>query len=188
MQVELKQIQQQVGIQIFVTHDQEEALTLSDEIAVMKEGKIMQIDTPSNIYENPINTFVAGFLGEANFFKGEIVDNEDFAHILKLENGVIMKFQSTKEITPGNHCTLTVRPEKINLTKVPTSPFCIKGTVKFVTYAGDISNYRIESNAQEIRVQQQNLQDALRFQIGDEVYMDWPSESNLVLDYEGDCK
>lgn len=187
MQVELKQIQRKVGITtIFVTHDQEEALTLSDQIAVMREGKIMQIDTPTNIYEHPANTFVAGFLGEANFFKGEIIEKTNSSYILKLQNGKALGFQSQKNLNPGDHCTLTIRPEKINLYQAPASPFSIQGTVKFITYAGDISSYRIESMGLEIKVQQQNLQNAPRFQIGDQVYLEWSPESNLVLDCKGD--
>ncbi|EET86517.1 ABC transporter related protein [Clostridium carboxidivorans P7] len=88
MQVELRQIQKKVGITtIFVTHDQEEALTMSDKIAVMNKGKIMQLDTPHNIYERPINSFVAGFLGQSNFFKGVITDINNDIYSIKMENG-----------------------------------------------------------------------------------------------------
>ncbi|MEA4961450.1 ABC transporter ATP-binding protein, partial [Lutispora sp.] len=87
MQVELRQIQKKIGITtIFVTHDQEEALTLSDRIAVMKAGKIIQIGTPEEIYETPKDTFVASFLGQANFFKGSIAEKQDNSYALRLKN------------------------------------------------------------------------------------------------------
>ncbi|NPV42598.1 MAG: ABC transporter ATP-binding protein [Firmicutes bacterium] len=187
MQVELRQIQQKVGITtIFVTHDQEEALTMSDKIAVMKEGKIMQIDTPENIYEHPSNTFVAGFLGEANFFRGQTVEKVGDIYNLKLQNGEILQFMTGRSLKIGEKCTLAVRPEKVNLDKEKPSDLSIKGIVKFITYAGDISIYRIESLGQEIKVKQQNLRRTARFSIGDEVYMSWSPENNLILDCKGD--
>lgn len=188
MQFELKQIQRKVGITtIFVTHDQEEALTLSDKIAVMREGRIIQIDEPTKIYEQPANAFVAGFLGEANFFEGEVVEKSDSIYSFKLNNGEVLRFKSKKDLRPGDKCTLTIRPEKINLYPKPLSFLSIPGKVKFITYAGDISSYRIDSMGLEIKVQQQNLPNMARFEIGDTVYLNWSPESNLVLDYKGGC-
>jgi len=187
MQVELRQIQRKIGITtIFVTHDQEEALTLSDKIAVMQDGRFIQIDTPTDIYEHPVNTFVAGFLGEANFFDGQVVKRDNSTYVFKLNSGDMLNFKSDKHLYPGDKCTITVRPEKINLHKTPPSSFSIPGTIKFITYAGDISSYRIDSLGMEVRVQEQNSQNTARFNVGDKVYLDWNQENNLILDRKGD--
>lgn len=186
MQVELKQIQRRVGITtIFVTHDQEEALTLSDKIAVMREGKIIQVDEPTKIYERPVNPFVASFLGEANFFKGKIIKKSEFIYHLKLDNCKVMCFRSKKDLKLGDRCILIIRPEKINLHQKPMSSLSISGKIEFITYAGNISIYRIKALGCEIKVQQQNLPNIPSFKIGDTVYIDWSPESNLVLECNG---
>ncbi|MDD4570457.1 MAG: TOBE domain-containing protein [Tepidanaerobacteraceae bacterium] len=107
--------------------------------------------------------------------------------MFKLHNGEILRFKNQKNLNPGDRCTLTIRPEKIKLYRTPLSPLSIPGTIKFITYAGDISSFRIDCMQLEVRVQQQNLQNSARFQIGDKVYLDWDFESNLILDYKGDA-
>lgn len=186
MQIELRQIQKKVGITtIFVTHDQEEALTLSDKIAVMKAGKIIQMGTPEEIYETPHDTFVASFLGQANFFKGSIAEKQGDTYTLKMKNGEIMRFISQKELKAGEAMAITVRPEKMDVKK-EAKGLNLKGKVLFVTYVGDTTVYRIESLGQEVIVQRQNSGSAEKFGIDDEVYLSWKPENNLVLDWDGD--
>lgn len=129
MQVELKAIQKRVGITfIFVTHDQEEALTMSDRIAVFSQGKIEQIGTPSEVYEHPASRFVAGFVGTSNLISGEIA----------------------KSIT-GSEQTFSVRPEKIHLGSqnepVGSDMYSIDGTVRDVVYLGLYTRYLVEIGA-----------------------------------------
>jgi putative spermidine/putrescine transport system ATP-binding protein len=126
MQVELKAIQKRVGITfIFVTHDQEEALTMSDRIAVFSEGKIQQVGTPSEIYEYPTSAFVAGFVGTSNLISGEIA----------------------RRIT-GSDEMFSIRPEKIHLDLTNSNPekdmFCIDGVVRDVVYLGLFTRYLVE--------------------------------------------
>ena len=181
MQVELRQIQKDVGITtIFVTHDQEEALTLSDKIAVMREGKIVQLDTPDNVYENPADTFVAGFLGQANFFEGEVLHREHEKYCLKQGDDSFF-FSSKKHIEPHSMHTIAVRPEKIQLQR-QKSPTSIPGTVEFITYAGNQSIYRIHTDFGQVKVQQQNnLFSASSFNFGETVFLSWPAEHTLIL-------
>jgi putative spermidine/putrescine transport system ATP-binding protein len=140
MQVELKAIQRQVGITfIFVTHDQEEALTMSDRIAVFNLGKVEQIGTPAEIYEHPTTPFVAGFVGVSNLVSGEIA----------------------KRIT-GSEATFSIRPEKIHLAaldeKVESDMFCADGKVRDVIYLGLYTRYLIElENGGDLVVIEQNL-------------------------------
>jgi putative spermidine/putrescine transport system ATP-binding protein len=140
MQVELKAIQRRVGITfIFVTHDQEEALTMSDRIAVFNQGKVEQIGTPAEIYEHPTTPFVAGFVGVSNLVLGEIA----------------------KRIT-GSEAIFSIRPEKIHLSapdeKVESDMFCADGKVRDVIYLGLYTRYLVElENGGDLVVVEQNL-------------------------------
>jgi putative spermidine/putrescine transport system ATP-binding protein len=117
MQVELKALQRQVGITtVFVTHDQEEALTLSDRIAVMHEGELQQIGTPQEIYERPRNRFVADFIGICNFLDCVINGHEQSSVLLRMDDGVLLiaaVASGASAPAPGTRVTLAVRPEKL---------------------------------------------------------------------------
>jgi putative spermidine/putrescine transport system ATP-binding protein len=140
MQVELKAIQKRVGITfIFVTHDQEEALTMSDRIAVFNEGKIQQVGTPSEIYEKPASAFVAGFVGTSNLISGDVA----------------------RRIT-GSAETFSIRPEKIHLDTTNSEPekdtFCVDGVIRDVVYLGLFTRYLVEiEGGQDLVVIVQNL-------------------------------
>jgi putative spermidine/putrescine transport system ATP-binding protein len=140
MQVELKSIQKRVGITfIFVTHDQEEALTMSDRIAVFNEGKIQQVGTPSEIYERPASAFVAGFVGTSNLVSGEIA----------------------RRMT-GSDEVFSIRPEKIHLDAKNSEPekdmLCIDGVVRDVVYLGLFTRYLVEiEGGGDLVVVEQNL-------------------------------
>ena len=140
MQIELKAIQQRVGITfIFVTHDQEEALTMSDRIAVFSQGRIEQVGTPSEIYEHPVTQFVAGFVGVSNLVSGEIAQRI---------TGADLKF--------------SVRPEKIHLgspdNMAEADTFAVEGRVRDVVYLGLYSRYLVELNGGgDLVVVEQNL-------------------------------
>ncbi|MGE5642431.1 MAG: ABC transporter ATP-binding protein [Byssovorax cruenta] len=140
MQVELKSIQKRVGITfIFVTHDQEEALTMSDRIAVFNEGKIEQVGTPAEVYERPASPFVAGFVGTSNLISGDVA----------------------KRIT-GSEQMFSVRPEKIHLSppngNVDTNMFSIEGVIRDVVYLGLFTRYLVEiEGGNDLVVVEQNL-------------------------------
>jgi len=140
MQIELKTIQKRVGITfIFVTHDQEEALTMSDRIAVFNQGKIEQIGTPAEVYEHPATAFVAGFVGVSNLIQGE----------------------AARKIT-GSEAVFSIRPEKIHLaepeTPVPANSFGADGRIREVIYLGINTRYVVElDGGGELMVIQQNL-------------------------------
>ena len=140
MQVELKAIQQRVGITfIFVTHDQEEALTMSDRIALFNEGHIEQVGSPSEIYEHPASAFVAGFVGTSNLISG------DLAH----------------RVT-GDESTFSIRPEKIHMdpenANIPSDSYSADGIVRDVIYLGLLTRYFVElDGGGEVVVIEQNL-------------------------------
>jgi len=115
MQLEIKQITQALSITvIYVTHDQSEAMTMSDRIAVMNEGKIEQIGSPTEIYDNPVNYFVADFIGESNFIKGRIEQQRDQTCLFVSDGGMRFVALSGKDKPPGKEAHLVVRPEKIS--------------------------------------------------------------------------
>lgn len=183
MQVELRQIQKKVGITtIFVTHDQEEALTLSDKIAVMDKGKIVQLDTPHAIYEKPSNSFVAGFLGQSNFFKGVITDINNDIYCLTMKNGDKINIEAEPKLNINQNCILSIRPEKISIQKEkPDNKTYLEGVIKFITYAGNLSIYRVEVMGKEVIVQLQNFFGEEKFENGDNVYLTWDKASSIIL-------
>jgi spermidine/putrescine transport system ATP-binding protein len=116
MQLELKQIQSEVGITfIYVTHDQEEAMTMSDRIAVMNEGLVQHVGTPRDIYEHPSNRFVADFIGETNFINGTVSALDHFTTVNIGQEISLLGSADGRSLNKGQNVTLAVRPEKINL-------------------------------------------------------------------------
>ncbi len=117
MRFELKAMQKTLGITfIFVTHDQEEALTMADRIAVMNQGKVLQVGTPEEIYDQPNSQFVADFIGETNFLKGKLIDKQDKFGWVEVDSGTKFKAVMTDPGCPlGKEVTVAVRPEKLNL-------------------------------------------------------------------------
>ena len=145
MQIELKDMHDHLGITfIYVTHDQEEALTMSDTIVVMSEGRIQQIGTPEDIYNEPKNAFVADFIGESNIFNGIMT-----GHLKARFCGG--EFECVDDIEPGTHITAVVRPEDVVLT--PEQEGTIKGVVTSVIFKGIHYEITIESGKNEMVVQ-----------------------------------
>jgi spermidine/putrescine transport system ATP-binding protein len=136
LQVELKKIQREVGITfVYVTHDQEEALTMSDRIAVMNRGKVEQIDEPETVYERPTTTFVAGFIGVSNLMPGKV----SAPGTISLDSGVDIH-TNTGEMPTGSRCHAVVRPEKLRLdlegAETPDNWPCVDGMVESSVYLG----------------------------------------------------
>ncbi|MEV0997516.1 ABC transporter ATP-binding protein [Nonomuraea sp. NPDC050202] len=175
MQVELKRIQREVGITfVYVTHDQSEALTMSDRIAVMKDGVVEQLAGPREIYERPATAFVAGFIGTSNLLAGAATGGE-----LKVGGG--------KVLVPGHDgdVTVTVRPEKITIgTEEPAQELsAVQGIVAEVVYLGTYNSYAVTlADGAEITVFQQNAHDATATaERGDSVWLSWQAQHSYVI-------
>ena len=183
MQVELRKIQREVGITtLFVTHDQEEALTLSDRVALLREGTIVQYDKPVVIYEQPKDSFVASFLGKANFIEGRIQSIQDRTYTLQLENGSLVQFGAAQSLAVGAPYTIAVRPEKVTFATGRSIETPIQGVVSLVTYAGGITQYSIQALGKEWIIQSQNSSTrGAVFGVGDEIWFGWQAENTLVL-------
>jgi len=184
MQVELRKIQREVGITtLFVTHDQEEALTLSDRVALLREGSIVQYDRPAVIYEQPKDMFVASFLGKANFMEGRIHSIQDGRYTLQLKNGRSLPIGSIQPLVVGLQCLLAVRPEKVAFSASCSYDTPIQGNVSLVTYAGGITQYGVIALDQEWIIQSQNTTTSGGlFAVDDEIWFGWKPENTLVLD------
>lgn len=145
MQVELRSLQQNLGIAtVFVTHDQEEALTLSDTIAVMRDGRIEQCGSPSEVYERPVNRFVATFLGASNILRGRIIGTGSEARI---ETGGIIVPVGDASGHPGDEVELAIRPERISVARHGTAG--VAAHIKAIVYKGATVSLYCDANGEE---------------------------------------
>ncbi|WP_181702743.1 ABC transporter ATP-binding protein [Chthonobacter albigriseus] len=156
MQIELKRLQHETGITfVFVTHDQEEALTMSDRIAVMSAGKVLQVGSPRDIYDHPANRFVANFIGETNFLTGTVLSAAPGRADIKLGTGAVIAAGVPDGMTPAGEVTVVVRPEHAVITDPETA--AVKGTVDTVVYFGTDTHYHLKlDSGAPFTVRQQN--------------------------------
>jgi putrescine transport system ATP-binding protein len=189
-QFELVNIQEQVGITfIVVTHDQEEAMTMSTRIAVMRDGWIAQTGTPAEIYEYPNSRYVAGFIGQANIFEGLLAEDEpDHVLIASEEAGCDLYVDHGISAAAGTRVWVAVRPEKMALSKVPPEGVpgrnMAPGRVKEIAYLGNLSNYLVElRSGKQVRVTTPNVNRMTELPITweDEVHVHWPPHAGVVL-------
>jgi putrescine transport system ATP-binding protein len=187
-QFELVNIQERVGITfIMVTHDQEEAMTMSSRIGIMEEGQIRQVGTAHDIYEFPQSRFVAEFIGNINIFEGVVVEDEnDHVLIDTQELDVPLYITRTASFPLGSLVSVAIRPEKIILTHTPpSSQYNIaKGLVKEIAYFGDMSVYYVQLlNGKVIQAALPNLLRLTERDIKweDEVHVFWRAENGIVL-------
>ena len=138
MQVEIKHIHENLGItMVFVTHDQDEALTMSDRIAILNDGRIQQVDDPTVIYERPVNEFVATFVGETNMLAATVedVDASGLA-VLRLDGGDVVRASATGTLRKGGKAVLSVRPERLNLDAADSGRNALSATLVETIYHG----------------------------------------------------
>jgi spermidine/putrescine transport system ATP-binding protein len=161
MQLELKTLQRDVGITfVYVTHDQEEALTMSDRIAVMHAGKVLQIGSPTEIYERPNCRFVADFIGETNFLDGQVQGRQGDMVTVLVDGGLPVRVETDQDPSPGTAVTVAVRPEKVRLLPKPPGGDCnaFSCQVEQVVYVGTDTRFRVQiSEGVSIAVREQNV-------------------------------
>ena len=190
MQSELKALQRKVGITfVYVTHDQGEALALSDRIAVMNDGKILQVGTPSEIYDSPQNRFVADFIGTSNFLEGTLISKNEVTLTTEPTSNVVCT--PTSDISINSPVTIAIRPERINLRMTPASdvPNLLRGVIQDESYLGTTLQYTVQTDyPTPLIVHQQNTgtKGEHRFQRGDTVYLQWTPENAMVLKTDED--
>ena len=190
MQLELKRIQTEVGITfVHVTHDQEEAMTMADTIAVMNEGKIEQMGSPIQIYEHPKTAFVANFLGQTNLFEGTVAGIEGDELAVKVKDVVFHVPLTSTEIRSGR-IVFGVRPEKVKIvdqgkTGLPKNQ--INGSIKLTAFVGVSTQYEVITNwGQEISAFEQNIDPSDLGRPGQAVTLAWEPRHTFVLDPDQD--
>ena len=158
MQLELKKLQREVGITfIYVTHDQEEALTMSDRIAVMSAGVALQVGNAADIYERPNCKFVADFIGETNFLSGKLREQSGGSAMVDLPGGLTLRAVADIPAANGAEVSVAVRPEKVEMNQANEFPNKYNGHVVSVVYIGTDTHYGVNlSNGQHLRVREQN--------------------------------
>ena len=188
MQIELKWIQKEVGLTfVHVTHDQEEAMTMADTIAVMNEGQIEQMGSPADLYDNPETAYVANFLGQSNLIKGTISGNDGDSQIVDLF-GQKISLPKSRSHAVDNSTYAGIRPEKfrISLLETPVKGNVLSGgRIEDVSYIGVSTQYQVEMPwGQELMVFEQNDDGVAPFKKGDAVNISW--EPSFTFGLRGD--
>ena len=187
MLIELKTLQREVGITfVFVTHDQEEALTMSDRIAVFSKGKVLQVGSPLEIYERPNCKFVADFIGETNFVNGKVTAvNGDYATLET--SGRIFHGRKMQGVTAGAGATLSVRPEKCQLVEHPDTSLPNTNQVRVfsIAYVGSDTRVIVDLDTDRFDVWEQNSLSTLDpnyfFKPGEQAWLTFKPENALIL-------
>jgi spermidine/putrescine transport system ATP-binding protein len=188
MQLELKRIQQEVGITfIYVTHDQEEAMTMSNRLAVMRHGRIEQLGVPEDVYEHPATEFVAGFLGASNLLDGKI-ESMNGTTTVRLATGEVIRAEDPQlRVDVGPSVRVGVRPEKISIVSNGDegSPDRnhVEGTIRMATYIGVNYQYKLDGpGGHELTVYVQNQGASGSHPAGERVRLEWLPEHTFVVE------
>jgi iron(III) transport system ATP-binding protein len=187
VRAEIRKLQKELAITtIYVTHDQEEALTLSDRIAVINLGKLQQIGTPRDLYERPENPFVADFIGINNLIPGDVQEVNKPEGWIKVQTKIgSLICISDRQYKPGDRCMISVRPETASISQ--SEDFqkgfnLISGTVSFAYYIGNTIRYDVETNHGILfKVDIQNPWGYQPFSIGEKVYVSFPVKTTLGI-------
>lgn len=165
---------------IYVTHDQDEALTMSDRIAVMRSGQIVQIGSPREIYERPQDEFVAQFVGESTLLRGTLVSSDGNRRRVKLASGEVVVAESARPLADGVPVQLVLRPEKLRILPLPHDG--LHATIADAIYLGDSMRYEVRlDDGTEILVRHHNRADSAVFPVGTRVAVVWDPSDAIVL-------
>lgn len=186
-QFELVNIQERLGITfIVVTHDQEEAMTMSSRIALMRDGRIEQVDNPRRMYEFPASRYAAGFIGSVNLFNGQVISHDDDLVQIHCEQaGCELQVHHSQPLTPGMDVTVAIRPEKIAVRQQHQNEAnSTQGIIQEIAYLGDVSIYHVElASGQRLQFTQPNIQALAEQPLtwGQQVAIHWSAFSCGVL-------
>ncbi len=183
MQVELKHLQRQLGITfVFVTHDQEEALTMSDRIAVMNQGCLEQVGTPDEIYDHPQTTFVAEFIGEMNFLPGVVSHTSQAGYAVRCDNAVL-RSAGSQTFSSGEHVLVAVRPERTTLSREPLPEADNHLPVRLVEriYCGLLTKTILQTANGKLFTTHEKTDGCIHAMQDEPLYVNWSSQHSVVL-------
>lgn len=179
MQIELKRLQKKLGITfIYVTHDQEEALTMSDRIAVMHDGILEQLDSPTEIYEHPKTRFVAGFIGESNIFDGKVIEKDGDLLTVETAEGRLQVIGA--DFAVGEEMHVSIRPEYLEVSAAPAAGFTLEGKIKDFIYQGSVVKTAVDLNG-GMEVKYSRFEQDQTVQEGQKVYVCWNPEKAVAI-------
>jgi len=183
MQYEIKHIHESIGVTVvYVTHDQSEALTMSNRIAVFNDGKVQQLSSPDKLYEEPVNSFVAEFIGENNRFDGEVLDVSNGVCKVKIGQGEILANPISIK-SKGEKTTVSIRPERALINPKDKMDNNHKGKIEEVIYHGDHTRVRINLlNNSDFILKVPNSSQNLDIKLGNEINIGWNSQDARALD------
>ncbi len=186
-QFELMDIQEKTGTTfVIVTHDQEEAMTVASRIAVMKEGGLLQVSTPSQIYENPNSAYVADFIGDVTIIDGRAEPHPKGYAVHWADGQAPLVVRSHLTLSSGQDCHVAIRPEKVDISKTrPEDENVVKGEVIDIAYLGHLSTFHVRlPGGQMLKAQKFNTEHSARKEItwGDEIWLSWSDECAVLLD------
>jgi len=186
MQFEITHLAHRLGITVvYVTHDQTEALTMSDRVAVFDDGRIQQLDPPDKLYEEPQNSFVAQFIGENNTLEGVVKEISGGVALVQLDNGDLIDAKPINVSQPGERTRVSIRPERVeyNKDRMPEGAHTLKAEVMEFIYMGDIFRTRLRvAGKDDFFVKTRNAPDQLRLTPGQEIEIGWLAEDCRALD------
>ena len=184
MQYEIKHIHESIGVTVvYVTHDQGEALTMSNRIAVFNDGKVQQLSSPSSLYEEPVNSFVAEFIGESNTFAGEVIDVEKNKCKVKLTSGTEIFANPIVVKTKGEKTTMSLRPERAIIDPKNEMDNKHKGKIEEVIYHGDHTRVRLDLlGNKNFILKVPNSSARMDIKLGNEITVGWDSYDCRALD------
>ncbi|EEX10102.1 spermidine/putrescine import ATP-binding protein PotA [Ruegeria lacuscaerulensis ITI-1157] len=186
MQFEITRLAHDLGITtVYVTHDQTEALTMSDRVAVFDDGRIQQLAPPDQLYEEPENSFVAQFIGENNTMEGVVKSIDGDTCIVTLDDGSEIDAVPINVHQPGERTKVSIRPERVEFNKDRLSPdaHTLKAVVREFIYMGDVFRFRMSvAGNDEFIVKTRNAPDAVRLQPGQEIEIGWLAKDCRALD------
>jgi putative spermidine/putrescine transport system ATP-binding protein len=183
LQREIKQLHENLGITVlYVTHDQEEAMVMSDRICVMNDGRIDQIGTPDELYFRPSTVFSADFLGESNLFNGEVLEVKKDSVVIRGPAGITVQGELSGSVNTGERVKFMVRPEFVYTDKTVPSDNSVEGILKEVIVTGQITKYFVKlSDGTEMMSLQLTRREVDKVEIGCEVILSWSKTSTVVL-------
>jgi putative spermidine/putrescine transport system ATP-binding protein/spermidine/putrescine transport system ATP-binding protein len=189
MQIELRALQRRLGVTtMMVTHDQEEALTMTDRIVIMRDGRIEQVGAPAEVYQHPVSRFVAGFLGASNFLRGRVVGRTNGTVLVDVPQGPTVSVATSRPV--GSEVTVALRPEAILIESVSTNdeteraPDMSRATIEQIIYHGFATHLHMRlPNGEPLIAFEQNRASADQrpFQLGMQVYARWNRESGRIV-------